>query len=96
MNKTTFDIQNKGFFRKVMELKFLYSSFSKICQTEKYSDLIAVNRESINYYLSKKPKGRALAIVVGGACEILDAHPRHYTLCLAKRKGFIRAAIQNG
>ena len=59
-------------------------------------DLIAVDRESINHHLSAKPKGRALAIAVGGANEVLEAHPGTYKLCLAKRKGFIRAAIENG
>ena len=60
------------------------------------SDLIAVNKESIDFYLNQKSKGRALAIVVGGANEVLTAHPRTYNICLKNRKGFIKAALRNG
>uniref|UniRef100_A0A0N5B1F8 Acyltransferase n=1 Tax=Syphacia muris TaxID=451379 RepID=A0A0N5B1F8_9BILA len=60
------------------------------------SSLIAVNKESIRYYLNQKPKGRALAVVVGGANEVLSASPYTYNICLANRKGFVREAIING
>ena len=55
-----------------------------------------MNKESIDYYLSAEPKGRALGIVVGGGSEVLEAHPNTYKVCLATRKGFVKAAIRNG
>ncbi|VDM39200.1 unnamed protein product [Toxocara canis] len=58
--------------------------------------MIAVNSESILYYLNQSTKGRAVAIVVGGAEELLEAHAYTHRVCLANRKGFIRLAIQSG
>lgn len=63
--------------------------------------LASVSRESCTNLLSKggtngEGMGRAITIVVGGARESLDAHPRAMKLVLRRRKGFIKLAIRNG
>lgn len=55
-----------------------------------------MSKESINYYLKQHNSGQAVAIVVGGAEELLEAHPNTYNVCIANRKGFIKIAIENG
>ncbi|XP_017462598.1 PREDICTED: 2-acylglycerol O-acyltransferase 2-like, partial [Rhagoletis zephyria] len=45
---------------------------------------------------SKKGKGNAAAIVVGGALEVLDTIPNKMNLTLKKRKGFVRLALKHG
>ncbi|KAK6047036.1 diacylglycerol acyltransferase [Cooperia oncophora] len=40
--------------------------------------------------------GRAIAIVLGGATEALDAHPGTHELCLSSRRGFCRYALKYG
>lgn len=56
----------------------------------------ASSKESINWILTRKGKGNALVIVLGGAAEALDAHAGKATLILRKRKGFVKLALQNG
>lgn len=59
--------------------------------------ICCVSADSLNWILSKKGKGNAAIVVVGGAQEALDAHPGgDYHLTLANRKGFVRIAMQNG
>uniref|UniRef100_A0A8C3AFZ1 Acyltransferase n=1 Tax=Cyclopterus lumpus TaxID=8103 RepID=A0A8C3AFZ1_CYCLU len=55
--------------------------------------LIPSDKKSASYPLSKKRGGNAVVIAVGGAPEALDAHPGTYTLLLAKKKGFIKMAM---
>eukprot|EP00455_Lapot_gusevi_P001403 TRINITY_DN1056_c0_g1_i1.p2 TRINITY_DN1056_c0_g1~~TRINITY_DN1056_c0_g1_i1.p2 ORF type:complete len:346 (-),score=128.21 TRINITY_DN1056_c0_g1_i1:68-1105(-) len=43
----------------------------------------------------KKGPGNSIMIVVGGAAEALDAHPKSYDLLLG-RSGFVRVALMNG
>ncbi|CAI5442072.1 unnamed protein product [Caenorhabditis angaria] len=58
---------------------------------------IDCSRESIEYVLDKcGEKGRALALVIGGAAEALDAHPGTHILTLKTRKGFVREALLTG
>jgi 2-acylglycerol O-acyltransferase 2 len=52
--------------------------------------------DGINYILSKKGKGQAAMIVLGGAREALDARPGQYDLFLKNRKGFVKLALKNG
>lgn len=69
--------------------------------------LISCSRESLIYHLSKSndahhPDNRdgytstAVAVLVGGAQESLDAHPRRYILTLRNRQGFVKIAIRTG
>jgi len=55
-----------------------------------------VSKESIRWLLHDEAGGNAAVIVVGGAAEALDAHPGVYTLTLARRRGFVRIAIEAG
>lgn len=54
------------------------------------------NKGSLEYILSKKGTGNAACLAIGGALEALEAHPGHFTLNLANRKGFIKSAIRTG
>ncbi|GIX67579.1 2-acylglycerol O-acyltransferase 1 [Caerostris extrusa] len=60
------------------------------------SGACAATRESIEWLLTKKGKGNALILVVGGAAEALDAHPGDVNLTLKRRKGFVRLALKHG
>lgn len=57
---------------------------------------MSVDKKSINYLLSSEDKGKALALVIGGAAESLDCHPDKAILHLSKRKGFCKLALKNG
>ncbi|KAK6757431.1 hypothetical protein RB195_015326 [Necator americanus] len=54
------------------------------------------SRESLQYLLENPGKGRAIAIVLGGATEALDAHPGRHNLTLSSRRGFCRYALKYG
>eukprot|EP01113_Clastostelium_recurvatum_P048134 TRINITY_DN8698_c0_g1_i1.p1 TRINITY_DN8698_c0_g1~~TRINITY_DN8698_c0_g1_i1.p1 ORF type:complete len:353 (-),score=53.47 TRINITY_DN8698_c0_g1_i1:135-1193(-) len=54
-----------------------------------------VNQASCEHILGSGP-GRSIVIVVGGATEALDAHPKTYDLTLRKRKGFVKLAFKTG
>lgn len=56
----------------------------------------AATKESIEWNLTKEGTGNALVLVVGGAAEVLDAHPGQVKLILKKRKGFIKLALKHG
>lgn len=58
--------------------------------------LIPSDKESASYLLSKRGGGNAIVIAVGGAPESLDAHPGSYDVLLAKKKGFIKMAMEYG
>ncbi|XP_060091330.1 diacylglycerol O-acyltransferase 2-like [Heteronotia binoei] len=55
-----------------------------------------VNRDSIDYILSKKGTGNAVVIVVGGAAESLNCVPGKNSVTLKNRKGFVRLALRHG
>ncbi|XP_071949831.1 2-acylglycerol O-acyltransferase 2-like [Antedon mediterranea] len=55
-----------------------------------------VSKESVNYLLNDQGKGNMVVIVVGGAIEMLEAHPDQYTVHLKTRKGFIKKALETG
>jgi 2-acylglycerol O-acyltransferase 2 len=57
--------------------------------------LCDVSRESCDHILNMGP-GKSIMIVIGGAAESLDAHPKNYELTLANRKGFVRVALTHG
>ncbi|KAI1708058.1 diacylglycerol acyltransferase domain-containing protein [Ditylenchus destructor] len=58
---------------------------------------ISADRKSIEYALkANNGIGNAVIIILGGAEEALDAHSDSYDLCLKRRKGFVRLAIQHG
>ncbi|CAB3396998.1 unnamed protein product [Caenorhabditis bovis] len=54
------------------------------------------SKESLQYSLTTPGKGKACAIVVGGALEALEARPNNFTLVLKKRKGFCKYALMHG
>lgn len=69
--------------------------------------LISCSKESLIFHLTRSndPKAKcnkdgftsnAVAVLVGGAQESLDSHPRHYILTLKNRKGFVKIAIRTG
>lgn len=58
--------------------------------------VIAASKRGITNILKKVGGGNAVCLIVGGAEEALDSHEGNYSLCLNKRKGFIRIALQNG
>ncbi|XP_029458009.1 diacylglycerol O-acyltransferase 2 isoform X1 [Rhinatrema bivittatum] len=55
-----------------------------------------VNRDSIDYILSRNGAGNAVIIVVGGAAESLDCKPGKNSVTLKNRKGFVKLALQHG
>ncbi len=63
--------------------------------------LRSVSKESFGNILTQggpnnEGMGRAVTIVVGGACESPDAQPGTLHLVLKERKGFIKLAIRTG
>jgi len=55
-----------------------------------------VNRNSIDYLLSRNGTGNAVVIVVGGAAESLNCAPGMNCVTLKNRKGFVKLALQQG
>ncbi|XP_061104122.1 diacylglycerol O-acyltransferase 2-like isoform X2 [Conger conger] len=55
-----------------------------------------VNRNSIDYILSRNGTGNAVVIVVGGAAESLNCAPGVNSVTLKNRKGFVKLALQQG
>ncbi|KAG8008212.1 Diacylglycerol O-acyltransferase 2 [Nibea albiflora] len=55
-----------------------------------------VNRNSIDYLLTRNGTGNAVVIVVGGAAESLQCAPGMNSVTLKNRKGFVRLALQKG
>lgn len=62
----------------------------------KFVGLIPSDKESASYPLRKRHGGSAVVIAVGGAPEALDAHPGTFNVLLAKKKGFIKMAMEHG
>ncbi|CAL1573942.1 unnamed protein product [Knipowitschia caucasica] len=58
--------------------------------------LIPSDKESASYPLQRCSGGTAVVIAVGGAPEALDAHPGSFNVLLAKKKGFIKMAMEQG
>lgn len=55
-----------------------------------------VNRDTIDYLLSKNGSGNAVIIVVGGAAESLSSRPGKNAVTLRNRKGFVKLALRHG
>ncbi|GFN89091.1 2-acylglycerol o-acyltransferase 2 [Plakobranchus ocellatus] len=60
------------------------------------SGAVEVSGSSIDWVLTKEGCGNAVAIMVGGAKEALDAHPGSLTLNIKGRKGFCKKALMHG
>ncbi|XP_076453482.1 2-acylglycerol O-acyltransferase 2-like [Babylonia areolata] len=61
------------------------------------SGAVDVAKESIEWHLHTHPKGgQALAIIVGGAPEAMEAQPGSTVLKIKERKGFIKMALKHG
>ncbi|KAL1230034.1 2-acylglycerol O-acyltransferase 2-A [Trichinella pseudospiralis] len=58
--------------------------------------IVDCSKESINFLMNKPEGGNAVVIVVGGAEEALEAHPKKHTLVLKSRKGFVKLALLSG
>ncbi|KAH9643243.1 hypothetical protein HF086_012905 [Spodoptera exigua] len=55
------------------------------------------SEQSLLYLLDKKKyEGNCACMIIGGAAEALDAHPKEYKVILNRRKGFIRVAMKSG
>jgi len=54
------------------------------------------SKESIVYLLTRKGRGNAAVLGVGGAKEAFYARPGSFTVNLKNRKGFVRIAIEHG
>lgn len=55
------------------------------------------SEQSLLYLLDKKKyEGNCACMIIGGAAEALDAHPKEYKVILSRRKGFIRVAMKSG
>ncbi|XP_054933198.1 2-acylglycerol O-acyltransferase 2-A-like isoform X1 [Dermacentor andersoni] len=61
-----------------------------------FHGLCSVDRQSLDWILTKQGTGNAAVIAVGGAQESLDAHKDSYIITLKNRKGFIRCALKSG
>ncbi|XP_036450242.1 diacylglycerol O-acyltransferase 2 [Colossoma macropomum] len=61
-----------------------------------FGGICPVNRNSIDYLLSRNGTGNAVVIVVGGAAESLDCAPGLNSVTLKNRKGFVKLALQKG
>ena len=51
---------------------------------------------SLKFLLQNPGRGRLIGIVIGGAEEVLDAHPGSHELNLLGRRGFCRFALEMG
>ncbi|CAL8081312.1 unnamed protein product [Calicophoron daubneyi] len=60
---------------------------------------ISASRKGLFYLLdpdNENNKGNLVVVVVGGAPEVLNAHPGNYTLTIRRRYGFFKLAMQTG
>ena len=57
---------------------------------------IQASGASIDWVLTKEGTGNAVALIVGGAKEALDARPGNYRLKLKDRRGFCKKALLHG
>ncbi|GFN89225.1 endonuclease-reverse transcriptase [Plakobranchus ocellatus] len=60
------------------------------------SGSIQASRASIDWVLSKEGSGNALALIIGGAKEALEARSGNFQLRLKQRKGFCKRALMHG
>ncbi|TNN72458.1 Diacylglycerol O-acyltransferase 2 [Liparis tanakae] len=58
--------------------------------------LYPVSKPSLVHLLSKKGKGVAVVIVIGGATESLASSPGVHAVVMRQRKGFVRVALEFG
>lgn len=58
--------------------------------------MFPVSKPSLSHLLSKRGKGNAVVIVIGGAAESLASSPGVNTVVMKQRKGFIRVALEYG
>ncbi|XP_035522626.1 2-acylglycerol O-acyltransferase 3b [Morone saxatilis] len=58
--------------------------------------LYPVSKPSLAHLLSKRGKGNAVVIVIGGAAESLASSPGLNTVVMRQRKGFVRVALEFG
>ncbi|KAK5858334.1 hypothetical protein PBY51_002481 [Eleginops maclovinus] len=67
--------------------------------TEEYlmfAGLLPVSKPSLVHLLTKRGKGNAVVIVIGGAAESLASAPGVNTVVMRQRKGFVRVALEFG
>lgn len=55
----------------------------------------SVDKDSIEYILTKMGPGHSAAIVIGGAAESLEARPGNFKLTLKDRRCFVKLALRN-
>ncbi|XP_068572380.1 2-acylglycerol O-acyltransferase 3b [Cebidichthys violaceus] len=61
-----------------------------------FTGLCPVSKPCLGHLLSKRGKGNALVIVIGGAAESLASSPGVNTVVMRQRKGFVRVALEFG
>ncbi|XP_043928796.1 diacylglycerol O-acyltransferase 2-like [Protopterus annectens] len=61
-----------------------------------FPGICPVNRDTLDYILSKSGTGNAVVIVVGGAAESLNCTSGKNCVILKERKGFVKLALQHG
>lgn len=66
------------------------------CVSRPPPGICPVNRDTIDYLLSKNGSGNAIIIVVGGAAESLSSRPGKNAVTLRNRKGFVKLALRHG
>lgn len=58
--------------------------------------LLPVSKASLAHVLTKRGKGNALSIVIGGAEESLSSSPGVHAVVMRHRKGFVKIALEYG
>ncbi|XP_029304456.1 2-acylglycerol O-acyltransferase 3b [Cottoperca gobio] len=61
-----------------------------------FTGILPVSKPSLVHLLSKRGKGNAVVIVIGGAAESLASSPGVNTVLMKQRKGFVRMALEFG
>jgi hypothetical protein len=61
-----------------------------------FSGGVESSSESLKFLLQNPGNARLVGIAIGGAEEVLDAHPDEHRLNLLGRRGFCRIALETG
>ncbi|CAD5228361.1 unnamed protein product [Bursaphelenchus xylophilus] len=58
--------------------------------------VIPVSFKPLTRVLSRPGGGNGVTVIIGGADEAMECHPKTYKLCINRRRGFCRAALVTG
>ncbi|XP_004688316.1 PREDICTED: 2-acylglycerol O-acyltransferase 3 [Condylura cristata] len=99
---TNFSTESNDFSGKFPGLRCTVAILAGLFYLPVYRDylmsmgLCSVNRQNLDFILSRSQRGQAVIILVGGANESLYAAPGEHCLTLRKRKGFVHLALTHG